>query len=185
MVSSVHLDVGAVSIRQIPVDPPPPQSPSEWSDWGERDPALTGMQLERWLVELTPEGGSATVVGDLSAHPVWYGPNPSSRAMNMGISLIEAHRGKGIGTAAQQLLAEELHDRGIVRVEASTDVANIAEQRSLKRAGFAYEGTLRMAQGRRDGLHDLEVWSHVRVPGSPDSPTSSELPRDAAPRDRR
>ena len=63
---------------------------------------------------------------------------------------------------AQQLLGEELHDRGIVRVEASTDVANVPEQHALERAGFVLEGVLIGAQVRRDGRHDLQVWSHVR-----------------------
>ena len=58
-----------------------------------------------------------------------------------------------------------------MRVEASTDVENIAEQRALERAGFTYEGTLRLAQGRVDGLHDLQVWSHVRPPAGPESMT--------------
>jgi RimJ/RimL family protein N-acetyltransferase len=67
----------------------------------------------------------------------------------------------GIGAVAQRLLAEELHLRGVVRVEASTDVENTPEQRSLARAGFEHEGTLRRAQARKDGRHDLQVWSHL------------------------
>jgi RimJ/RimL family protein N-acetyltransferase len=71
------------------------------------------------------------------------------------------YRGKGIGAMAQHLLAEELHRQGIVRVEAQTDIENVAEQKALEKAGFKYEGTLRMAQARIDGLHDIQVWSHV------------------------
>jgi len=50
----------------------------------------------------------------------------------------------------------------VIRVEAGTDVDNVAEQTSLERAGFVLEGTLRLAQERRDGLHDLQIWSHIR-----------------------
>ena len=32
----------------------------------------------------------------------------------------------------------------------------------LERAGFRLEGVLRGAQVRRDGRHDLQVWSHLR-----------------------
>lgn len=158
--------LGTVSIRPVDESTPRPPSASDFDDWGERDPEAAAMAIERWLVEVNGEaGGDPVPVGDLSAHAVWYGPSPGSKAMNIGISLAPEYRGRGIGATAQRLLAELLHDRGIVRVEASTDVGNIAEQRALDRAGFVYEGTLRLAQARRDGLHDLQVWSHVRPPG--------------------
>ncbi|MDI1289067.1 MAG: GNAT family protein [bacterium] len=153
----------AVSIRAIDDDHPRPESPSEWGDWGPVSPEIEGLVLERWLIEVTSQDGSTTAVGDMSAHAVWYGPTAGSRAMNIGISIVGDYRGQGIGSIAQRLLAEELHRRGNVRVEASTDVMNIAEQRALERAGYTYEGTLRLAQQRADGLHDLQVWSHVEV----------------------
>jgi RimJ/RimL family protein N-acetyltransferase len=158
------LAVENVSIRSVGTDHPRPASTSRWDDWGEMDPAAKDMDLQRWVIEVTDATGEVIAVGDLSAHAVWYGPTPGSRAISIGISLVEAYRGRGIGTIAQRLLAEELHARGIVRVEASTDVENIAEQRALERAGFEHEGTLRLAQARRDGLHDLQVWAHVRGP---------------------
>ena len=124
-------------------------------------PEARDMAMTRWLVELTQPDQVVIPVGDLSAHAVWYGPTPGSRALNIGISIANEFRGKGIGAIAQRLLAEELHNQGIVRVEAQTDVANIAEQKALEKAGFTYEGTLRSAQGRADGLHDIQVWSHI------------------------
>jgi RimJ/RimL family protein N-acetyltransferase len=159
-----HADIaglGRASIRRVVADEPRPASPSEWEDWGEMATEPTGAQSEHWLVELTTLDGSVVPVGELSAHPVWYGPSTGSRALNIGISLVPEFRGRGIGSAAQRLLAEELHALGIRRVEASTDVANLAEQRALARAGFTYEGTLRQAQQRRDGVHDLQSWSHL------------------------
>lgn len=156
--------VGDVSIRAVENDHPRPPSASTWDDWGELDPSVKDMDLQRWIIEVTDAAGCAITVGDLSAHAVWYGPTPGSRALNIGISLVEDHRGRGIGAAAQRLLAEELHDAGTVRVEASTDVDNIAEQRALAKAGYQFEGTLRLAQARRDGPHDLQVWAHVRAP---------------------
>ena len=91
--------------------------------------------------------GRCVAVGSLSAHAVWYGPTPGSRALNIGIGLAEEHRGRGIGAIAQRLLAEELHEAGTVRVEASTDVENVAEQRALAKAGYELEGTLRLCPG--------------------------------------
>lgn len=133
---------------------------SEYEDWGEYDTRANPAELLRWLIVLT-EGDEEIPVGDLSAHPIYYGPNAGSRAMNIGISVLDTYRGRGIGSIAQQLLAEELHSQGVVRVEASTDVKNVGEQRALAKAGFECEGVLRSAQARADGLHDIQVWSHI------------------------
>jgi RimJ/RimL family protein N-acetyltransferase len=149
-----------IVLRSVDGTAPRPHSTSIFEDWGELDPEAKDMQLERWLVLLV-EDGSETAVGDMSAHAVYYGPTPGSRALNIGISLVEDHRGKGYGSIVQRLLAELLHARGTVRVEAQTDVLNIAEQRALARAGFEFEGVLRSAQGRADGIHDIQVWSHI------------------------
>ena len=163
-VRSEQVDAGSVAIRAVGEDEQRPPSSSTWDDWGEMDPAAMAMEHERWVVEVT-EDGRTTVVGDMSAHSVWYGPTAGSRALSIGISLVDEHRGRGIGPVAQRLLAEQLHDRGVVRVEAATDVDNVAEQRALERAGFRLEGILRGAQARRDGRHDLQVWSHLRDRG--------------------
>jgi len=153
-----------VRIVEAAADRPRPASSSSWDDWGEKAPEAKAMKHHRWLVEVVEvvEGDrNVTAVGDMSAHDVWHGPTIGSRAMSIGISLVEAYRGRGIGAQAQRMLAEELHSQGIVRVEASTDVDNVAEQRSLAKAGFTLEGVLRGAQVRRDGRHDLQLWSHV------------------------
>lgn len=163
--SDARIDgVGLVSIRAVGLDHPQPPAASTWDDWGDMDPAAKDMDLQRWIIEVTDASGQRVAVGSLSAHSVWYGPTPGSRALNIGIGLAEEHRGRGIGAIAQRLLAEDLHEAGTVRVEASTDVENVAEQRALAKAGYELEGTLRQAQARRDGLHDLQVWAHVRVP---------------------
>ncbi len=153
--------LGEISIRGIDDQYERPESSSIYEDWGPMAPEAKSMQIRRWLIELTDLTGNVIPVGDLSAHAVWYGPTLSSRSMNIGISIVNDLRGKGIGSIAQRLLAEELHREGIVRVEAGTDVDNVAEQRSLLKAGFVLEGVLRRAQGRADGLHDLQVWSHI------------------------
>lgn len=149
-----------VSIRAIDGETPRPTSHSEYEDWGEFDPRVADMDLERWLI-LLEDDGRETPIGDLSAHAVYYGPTAGSRALNIGVSLVEDFRGRGYGRIAQRMLADLLHERGVIRVEAQTDVTNIAEQRALEGAGFAFEGVLRMAQGRADGVHDLQVWSHI------------------------
>jgi RimJ/RimL family protein N-acetyltransferase len=156
--------VGLVMIREIDDDHPRPSAPSIFDDWGDMAPEAKTMTHERWLIEAIDGSGCSTVVGDMSAHAVWNGPTESSRAYSIGLSIVEEYRGRGIGSVAQRLLADALHARGVVRVEASTDVTNIAEQKSLANAGFEIEGVLRSAQGRRDGLHDLQLWSHIASP---------------------
>jgi RimJ/RimL family protein N-acetyltransferase len=48
------------------------------------------------------------------------------------------------------------------RVEADTDVANVAEQRALERAGFRREGVLLGAQYRRGLWYDLVGYARLR-----------------------
>jgi RimJ/RimL family protein N-acetyltransferase len=103
------------------------------------------------------------VAGDVSYHQVAYGPNEGSRTYNIGITIAPEHRGKGYGAEAQQILAGYLFATyPIMRVEAQTDVTNIAEQRALERAGFTREGIARKAQWRAGAWHDLMVYSKLR-----------------------
>ena len=103
-------------------------------------------------------------VGSVSWHRVAYGPNLGSAAWNIGISLAPPARGRGLGSEAQRLLADYLFaTTDVGRVEASTDVENIAEQRSLERAGFVREGLLRGAQERGGIKHDLVNYARLRT----------------------
>lgn len=116
-------------------------------------------------------GGSAIVelhdgtsVGSVSWIQVPHGPNRQSLAWCIGITVAPLHRGQRIGAAAQRLLSEELFERsGANRVEAETDVGNIAERRSLERAGFHEDGVARGANWRRGAWHDMVVYSRLRT----------------------
>jgi RimJ/RimL family protein N-acetyltransferase len=154
------LEVRMIELRPIDDSAPRPHSPSDYENWGDFDPRAKDLDLERWLIVLHTSDGEVPI-GDMSAHAVYYGPTPGSRALNIGISIVTEYRGLGHGADAQRRLAELLHARGVVRVEAQTDVTNIAEQRALAKAGFVFEGILRRAQGRADGIHDLQSWSHL------------------------
>jgi RimJ/RimL family protein N-acetyltransferase len=103
------------------------------------------------------------VVGDISYRQVRYGPGSASTAYDLGIALAPEHRGKGWGVVAQQLITEYLFSvYPITRVEASTDITNIAEMKALEKAGFTREGVLRKAQWRHGAWHDLVVYSKLR-----------------------
>lgn len=113
------------------------------------------------VVELVSDG---TPIGSVSWHREMYGPNPESAAWNFGIELLPEARGHGYGTEAQaQLVAYLFETTGVNRVEASTDVDNIAEQRALERAGLRREGIARGAQYRAGAWHDLVVYARLRA----------------------
>lgn len=122
----------------------------------------TGLLDERqgMLVVVTHDG---VLVGDISYRQVAYGPNRGSQAYAIGISLAPDQRGKGYGAEAQRLLADYLFATyPVQRVEASTDIANLPEQRALTKAGFTREGVVRQAQWRNGAWHDLVQYSKLR-----------------------
>ena len=148
-----------VSLRPLAEGESPPKDESRYDDWGDRLPIEETAGVIHTLMVLA----DGQPVGVVSWHRTHYGPNAGSLAWNVGIGLAEPARGRGIGSAAQRLLAQYLFAvTPIDRVEASTDVENIAEQRALERAGFTREGVLRSAQARRDGRHDIVSYSVLR-----------------------
>jgi RimJ/RimL family protein N-acetyltransferase len=105
-------------------------------------------------------------IGTVSWRQVQYGPTEESVAWNIGISLIPEMRGLGFGGQAQRLLADYLFaTTSVNRIEASTDVDNLAEQRALEKAGFIRDGVFRGAQYRAGAWHDLAIYSVVRGAG--------------------
>ena len=112
---------------------------------------------------LAVETTDGTLVGSVSWFTVQHGPSAACRAINLGISLFSEHRGRGYGSSAQRLLAEYLFSTRLVeRIEAGTDVDNVAEQRALEKAGFSREGTLRHAQFRNGKWRDVVLYSRLR-----------------------
>jgi RimJ/RimL family protein N-acetyltransferase len=112
---------------------------------------------------LAVESLEGKLLGEVSWNTVQHGPSPACRALNVGITLIGEHRGHGYGTAAQAELADYLFQTTrMERLEAATDVDNIAEQRSLEKAGFHREGVLRHAQFRAGQWRDVVLFSRLR-----------------------
>ncbi|MGH3388215.1 MAG: GNAT family N-acetyltransferase [Actinomadura sp.] len=87
----------------------------------------------------------------------------TSFCWSMGIGLLPEARGHGYGTMAQRLLARYLFAHTQVnRVEAATEIDNIAEQRALEKAGFTREGVLRGIAFRNGRWRDGVLYSVVR-----------------------
>lgn len=170
-------------IRLVPSESGLDLPADEWSDWGERLPLeMTAGKLHRALVVRVEDGVGEGVddstgdqaapdpddvrdraLAELSWHRVSYGANSGSQAWNIGIGVRPEFRGQGIGSAAQRLLARYLFATTVaVRVEAGTDVRNVAEQRALERAGFRREGVLRASQYRGGEYHDMVSYSLLR-----------------------
>jgi RimJ/RimL family protein N-acetyltransferase len=139
----------------------------EFGFFGFRNP---GGLRRQWAEQgfLSAHGGRLAVagaddrfVGEVQWHQVLRGPK--SPCWNIGISLLTAERGRGYGKLAQRLLAEYLFAHTHVnRIEASTEVVNVAEQRALKRAGFTREGVLRGACFRDGVWRDMVMYSVLR-----------------------
>lgn len=102
------------------------------------------------------------VVGTVVWKKVTYG-TPSWSCWNIGISLLPEHRHKGIGTISQAALVAYLFNNTLVqRIEAFTDIENVAEQRALEKINFTREGVLRSTQFREGRWRDLYMYSILR-----------------------
>jgi len=124
------------------------------------DGRLRGERRGEFFVERRAD---RAIVGTISYHRVSYGPGERSGAWMIGIDLQPEGRGQGLGTEAQRILADWLFATTPVnRVEASTDVENLAEARALEKAGFTREGINRGAQFRAGAYHDLVMYSRLR-----------------------
>jgi RimJ/RimL family protein N-acetyltransferase len=135
-----------------------------WNGWS--DPQRRRRQwAESGL--LGDDGGTLIVlhdtdrVGDVSWRKVKTGPTAFSWAI--GIGLAPEFRGRGYGSEAQRLLARYLFAHTQVnRIEATTEITNVAEQRALEKAGFTREGILRGATFRQGRWHDQVIYSVLR-----------------------
>ncbi|MFE2066673.1 GNAT family N-acetyltransferase [Streptomyces sp. NPDC059467] len=145
---------------------PEAASPFQWFGW--RDPD----RFRRRFAEnglLGPDDGQLVVdasdagapLGFVSWHKLRTGP--TSYCWSMGIALAPEARGRGIGTRAQHLLVRYLFAHTPVqRIQADTDLENIAEQRALEKVGFTREGVMRAAMFRDGHWRDCVLYSVLR-----------------------
>jgi RimJ/RimL family protein N-acetyltransferase len=109
------------------------------------------------------ETADGIAVGSVSWIPSIYGPTRRSVAWQIGITILPEHRRRGYGASAQRVLAQHLFATTPAnRVEATTDVTNLAEQGALERAGFVRESVVVGAQYRAGAHHDLAMYRILR-----------------------
>lgn len=101
--------------------------------------------------------------GDISYWQVCFGPEETSPAYGIGLSILGKFRNRGYGSEAQRLLAEYLlATYPVARIQADTDVDNRAEQEALEKAGFRREGVRRQIRFAEGVWHDLALYSLTR-----------------------
>ena len=131
--------------------------------------ALSGTRTAWELLFAVESDGR--LVGDIQARSSDQAMPPG--VWEVGIDLWgETDRGRGIGSDAVGLLVTHLFAReGAHRVQATTDVDNVAMRRSLEKCGFSFEGVLRGFMptpegGARDyAMYATTMTDHGEAPG--------------------
>ena len=89
--------------------------------------------------------------------------HPTGKLLEIGYSLVPNERGKGNGTEAVKIMVDYLFlSKDIMRVQACTDMRNLASQKVLEKAGFKKEGTMRKYLFSRGELRDAYLYSILR-----------------------
>ncbi|MDQ1682729.1 MAG: hypothetical protein QOH99_1270 [Frankiaceae bacterium] len=119
------------------------------------------LQDDGGILAVTDDAGQ--LLGDVGWRRRDCGPPPYSWCWNLGIQLIPEHRGRGYGSAAQRAAADYLFaTTTCARIEADTEVTNVAEQRALEKAGFVREGQTRSTHFRAGAWHDSVLYAIIR-----------------------
>ena len=83
--------------------------------------------------------------------------------LEIGYSLVPSERGKGYCSEAVKIMVDYLFlSRELVRIQATTDVNNLASQRVLEKAGFKKEGVIRKSAFIRGKWRDGCLFSILR-----------------------
>jgi RimJ/RimL family protein N-acetyltransferase len=144
-----------------------PQAPGEHQWFGFRmDKAR---EIERRWRDDGLIGGDASFLavglddGGCAGWVTWR-PLVGSGNFEVGIALFPEHRGHGIGTGAQRQLVGYLFSTTTAnRLQAGTDIDNLAEQRALERVGFRREGVQRGLYFRAGRWRDSVMYGLLRA----------------------
>jgi RimJ/RimL family protein N-acetyltransferase len=88
---------------------------------------------------------------------------PKDDCLEIGYALLPSERKKGYCTEAVKTIVDFLFlSRDVVRIQAYTDIGNIASQKVLNKANFKKEGVLRKFRFIRGEWKDYAVFSVLR-----------------------
>lgn len=136
----------------------------EWTGW--RDPHDWRRRWEENGLLGQDSGVFLVVLGGERLGLVNYrrqAAGPTGHHWEIGAALVPEARGRGHGTHAQRLLTRYLFAHTPVnRIEAWTETGNVAEQRSLEKAGFTREGVLRGSFWRDGAWRDSVLYGILR-----------------------
>jgi RimJ/RimL family protein N-acetyltransferase len=94
---------------------------------------------------------------------MWHFTSTFSKLLEIGYFLVPNERGKGYCTEAVRIMVDYLFlSKNIVRIQAQTDLRNVASQRILEKVGFKKEGTIRKSLFNRGEWRDACVCSILR-----------------------
>jgi RimJ/RimL family protein N-acetyltransferase len=97
--------------------------------------------------------------------------HPVGKLLEIGYSLVPSERGKGWCTEAVGIMVDYLFlSKDIIRIQAHTDVRNVASQKVLEKVGFKKEGTIRKnffihGEWRDEFLYSIlrEEWKEPKI----------------------
>ena len=126
-----------------PLPPGSDDSPYKVTDW-RSDPAVFS------VVELDSQ--------ELAGDALLWGVDQHNRLAHLGISVLPAFRGRGLGTDITRVLCRYGFEiRGLQRLQVDTLADNEAMLRAAARAGFTREGLLRRSGWVNGAYVDLVV----------------------------
>ena len=106
-----------------------------------------------WFLIVKKDGTRIGYLGMGLVGPYW----------EIGYVLIPSERGKGYCTEAAQIAVDYLFmSKDIVRIQAVTQLGNVASQRILEKGGFQKEGTIRKGMFAWGKWADLYLFSILR-----------------------
>ena len=109
--------------------------------------------------------GDGPARGEVTWHWVQWGPTAASRCPMIGIYLRPEARGRGLGVRAQRELVDLFFRHTVTnRVEAHTDIENVAEQRALERANVELSNE-RWVQTMNERTGPAWAWYLSWLPG--------------------
>jgi len=139
--------------------------------WGEYDIFPKQISKSEWLkkfdnTQSSPNNRKVFIIQKKDGTRigvVLHFTNEPFNLLEIGYYLITSERGKGYGTEAVRLMVDYLFlSQSIIRIQAVTDVRNLASQKVLEKIGFKKEGVLRKSYYARGTWTDGYVYSILR-----------------------
>lgn len=121
-----------------------------------------------WLVHET----DGAVDGYAYAGP-WRGRCAYDWAVELTVYLAEGARGRGVGRALLEAVADAERERGLVQAFAQIALPNEASEGLFRSCGFEHVGTMRRVGFKLGAWHDVSIWQRELV----DPPATPIRPR--------